>query len=67
MVITAHAIADALCDEYPSFAWLLRALAYQKFGHDRRSYEYAIERFQLRDREARCTTDRLALPFLGHR
>ncbi len=33
-VITAHPIADALCDEYPFFAWLLRALAYQKFGYD---------------------------------
>jgi hypothetical protein len=33
-VITAHPIADALCDEYPFFAWLLRALSYQKFGYD---------------------------------
>jgi hypothetical protein len=33
-VITAHPIADALCDEYPFFSWLLRALSYQKFGYD---------------------------------
>jgi hypothetical protein len=33
-VITTHPIADALCDEYPFFAWLLRALSYQKFGYD---------------------------------
>ena len=33
-VITAHPIADALCDEYPFFAWLLRAISYQKFGYD---------------------------------
>lgn len=33
-IITAHPIADALCDEYPFFAWLLRALSYQKFGYD---------------------------------
>lgn len=33
-VITAHPIADALCDEYPFFAWLLRALSYRKFGYD---------------------------------
>ncbi|HEY6348838.1 MAG TPA: hypothetical protein VI636_05450 [Candidatus Angelobacter sp.] len=33
-VITAHPIADALCDEYPFFTWLLRALSYQKFSYD---------------------------------
>jgi hypothetical protein len=33
-VITAHPIADAMCDEFPFFAWLLRARAFQRFGYD---------------------------------
>jgi hypothetical protein len=33
-VITAHPIADAMCDEFPFFAWFLRAIVFQKFGYD---------------------------------
>ena len=29
-----HPIADQMCDEFPCFAWLLRALAFNKFGYD---------------------------------
>ncbi len=33
-LIAAHPIADALADEYPFFAWLLRARAFNLFGYD---------------------------------
>ena len=33
-LIAVHPIADALVDEFPFFAWLLRAHAYQRFGYD---------------------------------
>lgn len=33
-LVAVHPIADQLCDEYPFVAWLLRALAFQKFGYD---------------------------------
>ena len=33
-VIATHPIADALCDEYPFFAWFLRFIAFSKFGYD---------------------------------
>ncbi len=33
-LIAAHPVADALCDEFPFFAWLLRAGAYLRFGYD---------------------------------
>lgn len=33
-LIAAHPVADALVDEFPFFAWLLRAMAYIRFGYD---------------------------------
>lgn len=33
-VVATHPVADALCDEYPFFAWLLRFLAFRRFGYD---------------------------------
>lgn len=33
-LIAAHPIADALVDEFPFFTWLLRAMAYSRFGYD---------------------------------
>jgi hypothetical protein len=33
-LVAIHPIADQMCDEYPFFAWLLRALAFRKFGYD---------------------------------
>jgi hypothetical protein len=33
-VIATHPVADALCDEYPFFAWLLRYEAFRRFGYD---------------------------------
>ncbi len=33
-LIAAHPVADALVDEFPFFAWLLRAEAYRRFGYD---------------------------------
>ncbi len=33
-LVAIHPIADQACDEYPFFAWYLRALAFQKFGYD---------------------------------
>ncbi len=33
-IIAAHPVADSLCDEFPFFAWLLRAMAFKKFGYD---------------------------------
>jgi len=33
-VVAIHPIADQMCDEFPAFAWLLRALAFNKFGYD---------------------------------
>jgi hypothetical protein len=33
-LVAVHPVADQMCDEYPFFAWLLRSLAFQKFGYD---------------------------------
>ena len=33
-VVAIHPIADAMCDEYPAFSWLLRAHAFRRFGYD---------------------------------
>lgn len=33
-LVATHPIADQMCDEYPFFAWLLRAIAFQRFGYD---------------------------------
>jgi hypothetical protein len=33
-LVAIHPIADQMCDEYPFFAWLLRAMAFQKFRYD---------------------------------
>jgi hypothetical protein len=33
-LVAMHPIADAIGDEFPFFAWMLRAMAFQKFGYD---------------------------------
>ena len=33
-LVAVHPIADAMCDEFPSFAWYLRAKAFLRFGYD---------------------------------
>lgn len=33
-LVAIHPIADQMCDEFPAFAWLLRAMAFDKFGYD---------------------------------
>ena len=33
-LVAAHPIADAMFDEYPFFAWLLRAESFVRFGYD---------------------------------
>lgn len=33
-VVAVHPVADGMCDEYPFFAWLLRAEAFRRFGYD---------------------------------
>lgn len=33
-LIAVHPVADALVDEFPFFAWLLRAKSYIRFGYD---------------------------------
>lgn len=33
-LIAVHPLADALCDELPAFAWLLRAEAFRRFSYD---------------------------------
>lgn len=33
-LVAAHPVADALGDEFPFFAWLLRGQAYVRFGYD---------------------------------
>jgi hypothetical protein len=33
-LVAVHPLADQACDEFPFFAWLLRAMAFQKFGYD---------------------------------
>jgi hypothetical protein len=33
-VIATHPVADALCDEYPFFTWLLRYEGFKRFGYD---------------------------------
>ncbi len=32
--VAVHPLADALSDEFPAFAWLLRVHAFEKFGYD---------------------------------
>lgn len=51
-LVAVHPIADALVDEFPFFAWLLRAQAYLQFGYDpdgvfstkRDDYGFAVNR-----------------------
>jgi len=33
-LVAVHPIADQMCDEFPAFSWLLRAMSFQKFGYD---------------------------------
>lgn len=33
-LIATHPIADAICDEFPFFAWLLRVESFRRFGYD---------------------------------
>jgi len=33
-LIAVHPIADGLADEFPFFAWLLRAESFNRFGYD---------------------------------
>jgi hypothetical protein len=33
-LIAVHPIADAICDEFPCFAWLLRAEVFRRFRYD---------------------------------
>ena len=33
-LVAIHPIADAIGDEFPFFAWMLRAMAFEKFGYD---------------------------------
>lgn len=33
-LVAIHPIADQMCDEFPAFSWLLRAMSFQKFGYD---------------------------------
>jgi hypothetical protein len=33
-LVAVHPVADRICDEYPFFTWLLRAMAYERFGYD---------------------------------
>jgi hypothetical protein len=33
-LIAAHPMLDAMCDEYPSIAWYLRARVFERFGYD---------------------------------
>jgi hypothetical protein len=33
-LIAAHPVADALCDEFPFFTWLLRFESFHRFGYD---------------------------------
>jgi hypothetical protein len=33
-LIATHPITDAMCDEFPFFAWLVRAESYKQFGYD---------------------------------
>jgi hypothetical protein len=33
-LVAAHPVADAMFDEFPFFAWLLRAHAFRRFGYD---------------------------------
>lgn len=33
-LIAAQPIADAICDEFPFFSWLLRAETFRRFGYD---------------------------------
>lgn len=51
-LVAAHPVADALVDEFPFFAWLLRAQAYLRFGYDpdgvfslrRDEYTFVVDR-----------------------
>lgn len=33
-LVAAHPIADVMCDEFPEFAWFLRAQSFRRFGYD---------------------------------
>lgn len=33
-IVAVHPVADSLCDEFPFFAWLLRAKSFDRFGYD---------------------------------
>lgn len=45
-LVAVHPIADALSDEFPSFAWLLRAKAYLRFGYDPdQAFSSQVDRF----------------------
>lgn len=33
-LVAVHPIADAMCDEFPSFTWFLRAKAFLQYGYD---------------------------------
>src|SRR6266849_3113116 len=33
-LVATHPVADALCDEFPFFAWLLRFESFSRFGYD---------------------------------
>ncbi|MDP9268247.1 MAG: hypothetical protein M3P27_07975 [Acidobacteriota bacterium] len=33
-LVAVHPIANAMCDEFPCFSWLLRAEAFRRFGYD---------------------------------
>lgn len=33
-LVAVHPIADAICDEFPFFSWLLRAKAFCRYGYD---------------------------------
>lgn len=33
-LVAIHPVADQMCDEYPFFAWLLRAKSFLNFGYD---------------------------------
>jgi hypothetical protein len=33
-LVAVHPIANGICDEFPAFVWILRIMAYQRFGYD---------------------------------
>ena len=46
-VITAHPIADAMCDEFPFFAWLLRAESFRRSGYLSRWLVFSVSQGEL--------------------